>query len=436
MIEADIISSVEFSDDGALLAIGDRGGRVVILARNQDKNINCADEYSVYSTFQSHEPDFDYLKSVEIEEKINKINWLSQSCHSNHVLTTNDKTIKLFRISDNYVLKETFNKSCESAESESDKIKKNGTRLKRDSSFGSHFIRQANCRCIFSKAHQFNIHSVSASCNQEYFISADDLRVNLWSLVHNDTCFTVVDTKPDNMELLAEIITTCTYHPTEPDVFMYATSKGTVKLCDTRVNAICDTPTLVFEDIARPYHLSRYSEAIYSISSMNFSANSSYFLTRNYLHVNVWDFKMNRRPVEDYAVQDYLNSDKKLSDMYEQDYIFDKFEASFGKDDKYIVTGTYDDIFSITKRDNESINSSIYYLADLNTSKHRSSSHPVFQPNIISEIDNEHLQHKTISPYDLRYSQKVTSLDCHPTENIIAVAVKQNLLIFNKNPKS
>ena len=30
-------------------------------------------EYNVYSTFQSHEPEFDYLKSLEIEEKINKI---------------------------------------------------------------------------------------------------------------------------------------------------------------------------------------------------------------------------------------------------------------------------------------------------------------------------------------------------------------------------
>jgi len=35
-------------------------------------------DYNVYSTFQSHEPEFDYLKSLEIEEKINKIRWLKQ----------------------------------------------------------------------------------------------------------------------------------------------------------------------------------------------------------------------------------------------------------------------------------------------------------------------------------------------------------------------
>lgn len=46
-------------------------------------------EYNVYSTFQSHEPDFDYLKSLEIEEKINKIRWLPQQNAARFLLSTN-----------------------------------------------------------------------------------------------------------------------------------------------------------------------------------------------------------------------------------------------------------------------------------------------------------------------------------------------------------
>jgi serine/threonine-protein phosphatase 2A regulatory subunit B len=46
-------------------------------------------EYNVYSTFQSHEPEFDYLKSLEIEEKINKIRWLKRSNPANFLLSTN-----------------------------------------------------------------------------------------------------------------------------------------------------------------------------------------------------------------------------------------------------------------------------------------------------------------------------------------------------------
>ena len=46
-------------------------------------------EYDVYSTFQSHEPEFDYLKSLEIEEKINKIKWLPQQNAAHSLLSTN-----------------------------------------------------------------------------------------------------------------------------------------------------------------------------------------------------------------------------------------------------------------------------------------------------------------------------------------------------------
>lgn len=48
-------------------------------------------EYNVYSTFQSHEPEFDYLKSLEIEEKINKIRWLRQTNRNHFLLSTNGK---------------------------------------------------------------------------------------------------------------------------------------------------------------------------------------------------------------------------------------------------------------------------------------------------------------------------------------------------------
>ena len=46
-------------------------------------------DYNVYSTFQSHEPEFDYLKSLEIEEKINQISWVRHSGSSLFLLTTN-----------------------------------------------------------------------------------------------------------------------------------------------------------------------------------------------------------------------------------------------------------------------------------------------------------------------------------------------------------
>ena len=50
-------------------------------------------DYNVYSTFQSHEPEFDYLKSLEIEEKINQIAWVKPTGASLFLLTTNGRWV-------------------------------------------------------------------------------------------------------------------------------------------------------------------------------------------------------------------------------------------------------------------------------------------------------------------------------------------------------
>ena len=96
---ADIISTVEFDHTGDYLATGDKGGRVVIFERSNEKIAASASskrksdrhvqaEYGFYAEFQSHEPEFDYLKSLEIEEKINKVKWLKRSNSSHLLLST------------------------------------------------------------------------------------------------------------------------------------------------------------------------------------------------------------------------------------------------------------------------------------------------------------------------------------------------------------
>lgn len=46
-------------------------------------------EYKFHTEFQSHEPEFDYLKSLEIEEKINKIKWCKRQNSAHFLLSTN-----------------------------------------------------------------------------------------------------------------------------------------------------------------------------------------------------------------------------------------------------------------------------------------------------------------------------------------------------------
>lgn len=95
-------------------------------------------------------------------------------------------------------------------------------------------------RKVYANAHAYHINSISPNSDGETFISSDDLRVNLWNLNIQDQSFNIVDIKPANMEELTEVITAAEFHPSSCNVFMYASSKGTIKLADMRQSALCD----------------------------------------------------------------------------------------------------------------------------------------------------------------------------------------------------
>lgn len=95
-------------------------------------------------------------------------------------------------------------------------------------------------RRTYANAHAYHINSISVNSDGETFISSDDLRINLWNLNIQDQSFNIVDIKPANMEELTEVITAAEFHPLSCNWFMYASSKGTIKLADMRERALCD----------------------------------------------------------------------------------------------------------------------------------------------------------------------------------------------------
>ncbi len=52
----------------------------------------------------------------------------------------------------------------------------------------------------FKNCHHYNINSLSVSADGETFMSADDLRVNMWNLNNDILAYNVVDLKPTALE--------------------------------------------------------------------------------------------------------------------------------------------------------------------------------------------------------------------------------------------
>ncbi|EOA40187.1 hypothetical protein CARUB_v10008904mg [Capsella rubella] len=380
--EVDIISAIEFDKSGDHLATGDRGGRVVLFERTDTRDHGGSrrdleqNDYAIrhpefrYKTeFQSHEPEFDYLKSLEIEEKINKIRWCQPANGALFLLSTNDKTIKYWKVQEKKIKKiSEMNIDPSKAESSSSppQLVANGLPadkahgyLSNDFSFppgGIPSLRLpvvtsqetnlvARCRRVYAHAHDYHINSISNSSDGETFISADDLRVNLWNLEISNQSFNIVDVKPTNMEDLTEVITSAEFHPIHCNMLAYSSSKGSIRLIDMRQSALCDSHTKLFEEPEAPGSRSFFTEIIASISDIKFSKDGRYILSRDYMTLKLWDINMDSGPVASYQVHEHLRP--RLCDLYENDSIFDKFECCLSGDGLRVATGSYSNLFRV-----------------------------------------------------------------------------------------
>jgi serine/threonine-protein phosphatase 2A regulatory subunit B len=416
--EADIISCVEFNDDGEFLATGDKGGRVVIFQRDPVSK-NCIPkrgEYNVYSTFQSHEPEFDYLKSLEIEEKINKIRWLRRKNPAHFLLSTNDKTIKLWKVSEKEWRVEGLNLKEDSG---TYRDASSLTSLQIPTVKPSPLVVEASLRRVFANAHTYHINSISVNSDQETYLSADDLRINLWNLEITDQSFNIVDIKPTNMEELTEVITASEFHPSSCNLFVYSSSKGTIRLCDMRAAALCDKHAKLFDEPEDPTNRSFFSEIISSISDVKFSYSGRYIDSRDYLANKEGDLHLESRPIESYPVHEYLRS--KLCSLYENDCIFDKFECCWNGTDTAIMTGSYNNFFRMFDRN-------LKKDYTLEASREVAKPKTVLKPRKVGMGGKRKKDEIGVDCLD--FSKKILHTAWHPKENIIAVAATNNLFLF------
>eukprot|EP00981_Chlorochromonas_danica_P001237 scaffold268_cov210-Ochromonas_danica.AAC.32 len=379
--QGDLITALEYDSSGDFLGWGDRNGRVTVLKLDSDTT---SQKWLHYSVFQSHEPEFDFLKSLEIESKINQLKF----CHP---------------IGDNIYLLST---------NETGKLRLPHV----DTSMADTDLLHAEAKRVFSNAHAYHINSLALNSDTETFVSADDLRINCWRLNHSDTY--LVDIKPENMEELTEVITAVQCHPQHCNIMAYSSSRGAIKLCDTRMSAICTNYAKVYSDQT-------------ASSASNYSADGRYIVSRDYLTVKIWDINMESRPVKSIPLHDYLRP--MLYDLYTSDIIFDKFEVCCSPDGKCVATGSYSNQLKVYHHDGRGT------LRNVDLPRTISGD---MSPSIVTDSSSQDLS----KPMDkmkiadgrqgrqkqteIRLDEKVLHCTWHPTNNTVAVAGKTGLCLY------
>ena len=325
--ETDILSAMSFDSTGEYLAVGDRGGRVIVFRFVDLRNSRYFD-YRYFSEIQSHEPEFDHLKSLELDEKINSLEFLKQPKQSKvQLLSTNDRIIKLWKLENRATRQYT-------------KTQMNGETIQFPQAQIQNQGYEGVERKQYKNCHNYNINSLSVSCDGETFLSADDLCINLWNLENSTLAYQLVNLKPPNIEELAEVITHVEYHPKRSDVFLFSSSNGYMCLCDLRMSSQYNSFGMKIQFKEDPSRQHFFTDIINSVGMARFAPTSdNYLYARDYLSVHIWDVRNNSTPVQTLNVTEYL--DMTLCEVYENERIFDKFDLQVSPDSRMVLTGAY-----------------------------------------------------------------------------------------------
>ncbi|KAG9151027.1 hypothetical protein Leryth_003130 [Lithospermum erythrorhizon] len=289
----------------------------------------------------------------------------------------------------------------------------------------------ARCRRVYAHAHDYHINSISNNSDGETFISADDLRINLWNLEISNQSFNIVDVKPTNMEDLTEVITSAEFHPSHCNMLAYSSSKGSIRLIDLRQSALCDSHSKLFEEQESPGSRSFFTEIIASISDIKFTKNGRYILSRDYMTLKLWDINMDSGPVSTFQVHEHLRP--KLCDLYENDSIFDKFECCLSGDGLRVATGSYSNLFRVFGCAPGS--SEATTLEASKTPMRKQVQTPCLPSRLTNSLTRV-VRRGAESPgadasgNSFDFTTKLLHLAWHPTENSIACAAANSLYMY------
>ena len=399
----DIISALAFNKSGDFLTVGDRAGRLIFFQRNlHTKSKTPFNEFVYLTEIQSHYKEFDFLQSVDIEEKINCIEWVSAPSENMLVLSANDKTIKLWKIANKTI------KKSEKFTSRSG-ITASNLRMPKLKTVEQNMF--PSLKRTFPSLHSYHINSLCISPNSTNFLSSDDLSVLLWDLEEMKVAHDLVNIKPPSMTELTEVITSATFNQLNESQFAVGTSKGVLKLFDTRESARFLNNGILFSDENLKKNKNLFTDIVSSIAHLKFSADGSQLITRDYLTTKIWDQRKTKEPIKTIKLFEPFNS--KLYEVYEQDIIFDKFNLGISPEGRSFVTGFYNNYFHICD-----IESGRNTQFELNFNK----------KTIMKNIPQNHFE--TLSNnFDL--VKKVSKVVWNPVHDCVVLASLNCLFIYN-----
>lgn len=378
------ISSVQFDRPGDYLATGDNSGNIVVL-KNDPEQARARNElvrFVFHCEFQSHFPEFDFVSSSPISERINDIKWGPRTNDSLFLLTTSCKHVKLWKITE----REPFRYvNCNfAAPQDVHAFGDQGSpmqipRMRMRNEVISELkvpqiVREDTCAITSLKkwypyeGHLPNINHLAVTADQENFISGDFFKINLWDLFRQDACYTITDFFPTDGSPPREVITCMDTHPLNSHIFVHGSNLGKMRICDLRQRALADSAAKMFNSVRNPRLIpgkqllnpmnqmddeeqqSLFDEVTSGVAGAKFSRGGRYIFSRDYMSVKIWDVRYEKRPFEKLYTQEFLR--ERLFELYQNEYLADAFGLGVSSSGD-VVTGSYSNYFHLFELKNK-----------------------------------------------------------------------------------
>ena len=325
----DLITHLQTSSCNKYLFAGDASGRVVVFNK---KHVTNDLYWEPINQYIGTEPQIDYLTNAATDNKITGIIPLQYNDNNIQTIVSDTKNIYIHKL---------FNK----------KKKFNSNRvpfkMKRNTKFET--------KHKFVGGHRFYIHSIALSNTYQHILSADDLNINIWDINRPEKAFPIIDTTPTDLSTLKSTFTRMKIRNTQENIVYTSSSDGILSTFDTRIKSSVDTPVkIMYSSKMVSYDsVDHISDGIFTknnsrehlkyISDFDISPQSDYIVARSPLFINIWDLRNTLNPCHSFPVHKKHYSIIKSN----QDIAFEPFEVKYSNDNKYIYSGSFNNIICI-----------------------------------------------------------------------------------------
>lgn len=158
------------------------------------------------------------------------------------------------------------------------------------------------------------------------------------------------------------------------------------------------------------------------MNDIKFSPDGRYIISRDYLTLKIWDVNMESKPIKTINVHEYVRP--KLVDLYDNEFLFDRFESNFSGDGRCVLTGSYSNYFHIYDRNSKN---EVTLQADKSAFKTKRTGATKSKLS----LGRTKAKKDEISAENVDFQKKILHSSWNPQEYSVAVAAANNLYLFS-----